>query len=361
MLRRIGEVDYKIDIAVAEVQRDEATEALEQEVASCDQMRQELSVSEAQYDELKTPIDSMPAERLDIKKVLETRTGLENKIETTHTNIIELKQENEEFDSKLKEYDDFLTTIDIEELLSQKREYDEVKKKYDGYGYLERVPLKGIRKTISENMIKSTSESAPATLMEDIDVSNMFKLIKTEQKHFAIEGIKLDFLPFAIKAVISSLKENPIANSSIEGDEIIIKKYFNIGIAVETEVGLMVPVIKIANKKSISKLAKEIQELTEKAKTRKIDVMDLSGGTFTINYYGQVGGTYGALILNPSEAGILGMGKSYDKVISKNGKIKTMKALPVSITFDHRSLDGAQAARVLESLKRLLDDPEHWF
>jgi len=131
VLRRIGEVDYKIDIAVAEVQRDEAQDALDKEVATCDQMRKELSDEEKRYIDLTSRIDSMPAERLDIKQLLETKSSLESKIESAHTNIVELKQENTEYDKKLQEYDDFLTTIDIEELLAKKKEYDEFKKKYE--------------------------------------------------------------------------------------------------------------------------------------------------------------------------------------------------------------------------------------
>jgi len=131
VLRRIGEVDYKIDIAVAEVQRDEAQLALDNEVALCVDGRAQLEKSEELYAHLTAQIESMPAERLDIKKLLETRSSLDRKISSAHTNIIELKQENLEFDKKLQEYDDFLTSIDIEDLLVKKREYDNFKKKYD--------------------------------------------------------------------------------------------------------------------------------------------------------------------------------------------------------------------------------------
>lgn len=241
----------------------------------------------------------------------------------------------------------------------------QVKKKYDQFGYLERMPLKGIRKTIAANMIKSQTEAAQVTAMEDIDVTKLWEFRKKEKDHFAVEGVKLTFLPFIIKASISALKENPILNSSIseDGSEILIKKYFNIGVAVETDVGLMVPVIKIAEKKSIAKLAKEIQDLAEKAKTRKIDIMDLKGSTFTVTNYGSVGGNYGTPIINPGEASILGLGRIFDRVVldEKTKKVRNVKILPVSLTFDHRILDGAQAARFLESLKMFLEDPSHLF
>ncbi len=233
-----------------------------------------------------------------------------------------------------------------------------VKKKYDQYGYVERVPLKGIRKTIAENMTKSIA-APQVTAMEDIDVSKLWRIREKEKKIAEKKGIKLTFLPFIIKATVAALKENPMLNSSLEGDEIIIKKYFNIGIAIETDVGLMVPVIKIAENKSIVQLAKEIVSLAEKAKSRKIDISDLKGGTFTITNYGSIGGNYATPILNPGEASILGLGRIFDRVLSEGGKLKTAKVLPVSLTFDHRVLDGAQAARFLESMKRFLEDPNH--
>jgi pyruvate dehydrogenase E2 component (dihydrolipoamide acetyltransferase) len=238
-----------------------------------------------------------------------------------------------------------------------------VKRKYDDFGYIEHVPLKGIRKTIAKNMIKSQTDAAQVTAMDDIDVTKLWNLRKEEKQHFELEGIKLTFLPFIVKAVIAALKENPTLNASIVGEEIIVKKYYNIGVAVETEVGLMVPVIKIAEKKSIATIAKEIGDLAEKARSRKIDVMDLKGGCFTITNYGSIGGNYGTPIINPPEAAILGLGRIFDRAVldEKTGKMKNVKILPVSLTFDHRILDGAQSARFLESLKMFLTDPDHLF
>lgn len=237
----------------------------------------------------------------------------------------------------------------------------QVKKKYDQFGYLERVPLKGIRKTIAINMMKSLEGSAQVTAMEDIDMSKLWSLRGREKEVWEKRGVKLTFLSFIVKAVIAALKENPILNSTLEGDEILIKKYFNIGVAVETDVGLMVPVIKIAESKTIIQIAKEIVELAKKAAERKLDVMDMKGGTFTITNYGSIGGTYGTPVLNPGEASILGLGRIFDRAVfdEKTGKVKNIKVLPVSMTFDHRILDGAQAARFLESLKKFLEDPDH--
>ncbi|MBI2105206.1 2-oxo acid dehydrogenase subunit E2 [Candidatus Woesearchaeota archaeon] len=246
--------------------------------------------------------------------------------------------------------------IEKEEIPQQKIQ---VKRKYDEYGYVERIPLKGIRKTIAQNMIKSLQNSAQLTAMEDIDVSKLWRIREREKKNLEKKNIKLTFLPFIIKAAIAALRENPILNSTIENEEIIIKKYFNIGIAVETEAGLMVVVVKRAEDKNIVQIAKEIVELAEKARTRKIDLMDLQGGTFTITNYGSVGGTYATPILNLDEAGILGLGKIFERAVLANGKLKNVKILPISLTFDHRILDGAEAARFIESLKKFLEDPDH--
>jgi len=237
-----------------------------------------------------------------------------------------------------------------------------VQKKYDQFGYIEKIPLKGVRKIIAQNMIKSLRQTASVTSMEDIDVTKLWALRQREKEHFKIEGIKLTFMPFVIKALISALQKHPILNSSLEGEEIIVKKYFNIGVAVQTDVGLMVPVVKIAEKKSIAEIAREISELAEKARARTIDVMDLRGSTFTITNYGSVGGTYGTPIINPGESAILGLGRIFDRVVlDSNGNIRNAKILPVSLTFDHQILDGAQAADFLKTLKELLEEPEHLF
>ncbi len=236
-------------------------------------------------------------------------------------------------------------------------------KKYDMFGYVDRVPFKGIRKTIAQNMIKSLNQTAQVTSMEDIEVTKLWEIRKREKEHFEIEGVKLTFMPFIIKAVISALQAHPILNSSLEDEEIIVKKYYNIGVAVQTEAGLMVPVVKIAEKKSIVDIAREIVDLAEKCRNRTIDIMDIKGSTFTITNYGSVGGTYGTPIINPGESAILGTGRIFDRVVldSVTNKPKNVKILPVSLTFDHQIIDGAVASEFLVTLKGLLEEPESLF
>ncbi|MBM3232323.1 2-oxo acid dehydrogenase subunit E2 [Candidatus Pacearchaeota archaeon] len=232
-------------------------------------------------------------------------------------------------------------------------------RKYDMFGYVERVPVKGIRKVIAQNMIKSLSQSAQVTAMEDIDVSKLWDLRQKEKEHFAIEGVKLTFMPFVIKAVVKALQKHHKVNSSLEGDNIVLKKYYNIGIAVQTDEGLMVPVLKIAERKSISEIAKEIESLAEKCRSRTIDTMDLKGSTFTITNYGSVGGTYATPIINPGEVAILGTGRIFNRAVldEKTGKVRNAKILPISLTFDHQVLDGAEATLFIEELKSLLEEP----
>ena len=230
-----------------------------------------------------------------------------------------------------------------------------VKKKYDMFGYIDHIPFKGIRKIIADNMIKSTQATAQVTSMDDIDITNLWNLREKEKIEAEKKGIKLTLLPYILKAVVESLKKHPYLNAALYEDEIAIKKYYNIGIAMDTEEGLLVPVIKGADKKDLLTIAKEIQGLAEKSKNRKLDLMDMKGGSFTITNYGSISGTYGTPIINPGESAIIGLGRAFDKVVLVNNKPENRKILPVSLTFDHQVLDGAEAARFLQSLKEALN------
>ncbi len=242
--------------------------------------------------------------------------------------------------------------------IEKKTPFVKVAKKYDMWGYVDHVPLKGVRKTIARNMIQSFQNTAPVTAMIDIDVTLLWDVREQEKKKARKHGISLTFFPYIIRAVIESLKKHPFLNSEMHDDEIILKKYYNIGIAVDTDVGLMVPVIKRAEIKSLYDLAQEIVTLAEKARARTLDIMDFKGGSFTITNYGSIGTTYGTPILNPPEAAILGLGKIFDRATLNNTVVENRKILPVSLTFDHRILDGAEAARFLNELKDYLENPE---
>lgn len=234
-------------------------------------------------------------------------------------------------------------------------------KKYDLFGYIDRAKYEGIRKAIGDNMVKSKFTIPHVTHTDMADVTKLFKLREKEKVAAEKDGIKLTFLPFFIKAVVAGLKKHPYLNASLnEPDaEIILKKYFNIGLAVDTEHGLFVPVIKGADKKSILDMAKEIMELAGKAREKKLNSMDMKGGTFTITNIGSAGGGWFATpVINFPEAAILGTGMIQDMVVAVDGKAKVRKMLPLSLSFDHRILDGAEAARFVMTVKAHLEDPD---
>ncbi|HJX24370.1 MAG TPA: dihydrolipoamide acetyltransferase family protein, partial [Candidatus Bathyarchaeia archaeon] len=173
------------------------------------------------------------------------------------------------------------------------------------------------------------------------------------------QDVHITYLPFVIKAVVAALKEYPYLNSSLndETEEIIVKKYYNIGVAVDTEDGLIVPVIKAADQKSIVQLAKEIQVLAEKTRSREVDLADLKGGTFTITNVGFIGGLYATPIINYPESAILALGRIYEKPVAHDEEIKIRRIMPLSLSFDHRVIDGAMAARFVNTVIKYVGDP----
>ncbi len=229
----------------------------------------------------------------------------------------------------------------------------------DRYGPSERVPLRGLRKTIAKNLITAQKTTAFVTGMEEADVTELWDLREREKKAMLEKGVHLTLLPFVIKAVHHALGEHPMLNASIddEKDEIIIKKYYNIGIAVDTPEGLMVPVIQGADKKTILDLSLEIQSLSVKARDRKIKIEEMKGGTFTITNYGHFGGTFATPIINYPEVAILGTGRVSEKPWVKGGSIVIRRILPLSLTFDHRVTDGVDASRFLNRVVTYLEDP----
>ena len=233
-------------------------------------------------------------------------------------------------------------------------------KKYDLYGYVERIPLRGVRRSIAKAMVKSKYTAPHVSAMDEADVTELWQIREKEKKVAESKGIKLTILPFVIKAVIAGLTEHPYLNATLDDDseEIILKKYFNIGLATDTPEGLMVPVVKLAKEKSIFELAQESAQLAEKARNRTIDLADLKGGTFTITNYGAVRGIYGTPIINYPEVAILGIGKIQEKPVVRDEKVVIRRILPLSLSFDHRVVDGAEAARFLQTVIARLEDPD---
>lgn len=229
----------------------------------------------------------------------------------------------------------------------------------DRHGEVERVPLRGLRRTIARNLVKAHLATAFVTCMAEADVSDLWELRLRELPALKEKGIHLTFFPFFIKAVQHALAEHPLLNAAVdeEREEIVVKKYCNIGIAVDTADGLMVPVVKDVARKSILDLAMEIQQLGGRARERKITLEEMQGSTFTITDFGHFGGTYATPIINYPDVAILGCGRIADKPWVKDGQIVIRKILPLSLTFDHRVTDGVDAAGFLTKVAGYLEDP----
>src|SRR5699024_4468289 len=196
--------------------------------------------------------------------------------------------------------------------------------------------------------------------MDELNVSNLYEFRKKYKNVLRDEGINITYLPFIIKAIIIALKEYPEFNSSLdeEKEELVLKHFYNIGIATDTERGLMVPVLKDADKKSVIEIAKEIDDLSSRAKDNEILIEELRGGTFTVTNYGSIGGLFGIPIINYPESAILGIGRIVEKPVVKDGEIAIEKVLPLSLSYDHRIIDGASGARFLNILSQALMEPE---
>ena len=223
----------------------------------------------------------------------------------------------------------------------------------------ERIAFRGTRKTIAERLAKSSDRVVQAWIMEEIDMTKVTEL-KNKLKESSSEDIKLTYMPFFVKAVIRSLKSSPRINASLdeETEDIVIKKDYNIGIATDTEQGLVVPVIKKAQDKDIKEIAKEIEELSIQAKSGKLGLEDTQGGTFTITNIGAIGGISSIPIVNYPEVAILAINKIMKKVVHWEGNIVARDRVYLSLSFDHRVLDGADVARFLNSIRKCLEDPE---
>lgn len=224
----------------------------------------------------------------------------------------------------------------------------------------ERVPLKGIRKAIAKAMVKSKQTAPHVTHLDEIDVTALVAHRKQYKQTAADQGTKLTYLPYVVKALTSAIRKYPALNASIddEAGEIVYKKYFNIGIAADTEQGLVVPVVKDADRKSIFQLADEINELAGKARDGKLSAAEMQGGSATISNLGSASGQWFTPVINHPEVMILGIGRIEDKPVVKNGEIVVGTMLSLSISYDHRLIDGVTAQSALNQIKRLLNDPQ---
>jgi pyruvate dehydrogenase E2 component (dihydrolipoamide acetyltransferase) len=230
---------------------------------------------------------------------------------------------------------------------------------FEKYGSTRRVQLKGIRKRIAEVMVRSFSTIPHVSHTDEVDVTDLFDVIKRQKSTAEQRGIKLTITAFIAKAVVSALKAFPEVNSSLDeqSGELVYKDYFHLGIATDTDQGLMVPVVKNAEKKSILQIAEDIQNLAARARSREIDLEDLRGGTFSITNPGGIGGIHATPIIQHPQVAILGVLAARKKPVVKDDEIVVRTIMPLVVSFDHRILDGAMVARFLNHIIQLLQDP----
>ena len=229
----------------------------------------------------------------------------------------------------------------------------------DDWGPIHREKMSRMRKTIATNMVRSVATIPHLTNFDDADVTELERLRKDSATEYAKSDVKLTALAFVVKAVSLSLKQHPSVNSTVdmEKGELVYKDYVNIGLAVDTSRGLVVPVLRDCDQQSIPQIAQEIAKTAEKAKNAQYGVEDLRGGTFTISNLGAIGGTYSTPIINHPEVAILLLGRSRKLPIVYEDRVEPRLMMPLSLSYDHRVIDGAMAARFLKEVIGYLESP----
>jgi pyruvate dehydrogenase E2 component (dihydrolipoamide acetyltransferase) len=228
---------------------------------------------------------------------------------------------------------------------------------FSKWGPVEARKLTTLRKAISTKMVESWSHVPRVTQFDDADITRIMELRKAHAPAFEKKGARLTVMPFALHAVVNTLKKHPLFNASISEatGEVVYKQYYHIGIAVDTEHGLMVPVIRDVDKKSLLELSQELQLLAEKTRERKVTLEEMQGGSFSISNQGGLGGGHFTPIVNTPEVAILGMGRSALRPVVRNNAIEPRTILPLALSYDHRIIDGANAARFIVDLVQALE------
>ncbi len=224
------------------------------------------------------------------------------------------------------------------------------------FGPIEPKPLSRIKKLSGANLHRNWVMIPHVTNNEEADITDLEEFRVSLNKESDKTGVKYTMLGFLIKAVVAALKQHPEFNASLDGDQLVYKKYYHIGFAADTPNGLVVPVLKDADKKGLSEIAKETSELAKKARDGKLSPADMQGGTFSISSLGGIGGTSFTPIINAPEVAILGVSKGYMKPVWNGKEFEPRLTLPLSLSYDHRVIDGAAAARFNNVLRSLLGD-----
>jgi pyruvate dehydrogenase E2 component (dihydrolipoamide acetyltransferase) len=229
---------------------------------------------------------------------------------------------------------------------------------FSKWGPVSRKPLSPLRQVIARRMGESWNAVPRVTQFDEADFTRLNELRKKFAAKYEKKGARLTLTPLVLKAVAETLKKHPLFNSSLDeaANEIVLKDYYHIGIAVDTEQGLIVPVIRDVDKKSVLDLAKELEQVAAKARDRKISAEELKGGTFTISNQGAIGGAHFTPIVNVPEVAILGLGRGAMKPVARDGKVVIRMMTPLGLSYDHRVIDGGEAARFIVDLVAALQD-----
>ena len=229
---------------------------------------------------------------------------------------------------------------------------------FSKWGGINRKPLSPLRKTISERLSENWRTIPHVTQFDEADITAANDLRKKLAPAYEKAGTRLTLTSFALKAVVATLKKHPIFNASLDeaSQEIVYKDYYHIGVAVDTDQGLIVPVIRDADKKNMLELSRELNDLAEKARARKVSLEELQGGTFTISNQGGIGGAHFTPIINKPEVAILGLGRGVMKPLVRNGKIEPRLMMPMGLSYDHRLIDGGAAARFIVDLVQAFEN-----
>jgi pyruvate dehydrogenase E2 component (dihydrolipoamide acetyltransferase) len=228
---------------------------------------------------------------------------------------------------------------------------------FSKWGGVTKKPLSPLRQVISRRMTENWNTIPHVTQFDDADITGLLALRKKYIAAYEKKGARLTVTSFVLKAVVNALKLHPIFNSSLDevAQEIVFKEYFHLGIAVDTEAGLIVPVIRDVDKKDLVQLSKELEELATKARDRKVTGDELKGGSFTISNQGGIGGAHFTPIVNKPQVAILGMGRGAMKAVVRENKIEPRVLLPLGLSYDHRVIDGGAAARFIVDLVKAIE------
>ncbi len=218
-------------------------------------------------------------------------------------------------------------------------------------------PLSPLRQVIARRMAESWAEVPRVTQFDDADVTRLLDLRKRFVAAYEQKGVRLTLTGFVLKALVNTLQKHPQLNASLDatGENLVLKSYFHIGIAVDTEAGLIVPVIRDADKKSLVELSRELEDVAKKARERKVSADDLKGGTFTISNQGGIGGAHFTPVINLPEVAILGIGRGVVKPVWREGKFEPRTLMPLGLSYDHRVIDGGSAARFIVDLVQAIE------